>query len=244
MTTFSYTREPDDPADPPMGLIVLQADETLERDMREVLAGRETPLFVNRIPSGAEVTPETLGAMAGHLARAADLLPKARPYGVVGYGCTSASAIIGSDRVAALIREGCTARAVTDPLRATIARARHLGISRLALLSPYIESVNAPLRARFAGAGISTEVFGTFAEAEEAAVVRISVPSIVEAACALGSAPEVEGVFLSCTNLRTFRAIPEIEQRIGKPVLSSNQALAWHMIMLNQEAQEIESHEK
>ena len=32
---------------------------------------------------------------------------------------------------------------------------------------------------------------------------------------------------------RAIEAIPEIRKRIGKPVLSSNQSLAWHMGRLN-----------
>ena len=37
------------------------------------------------------------------------------------------------------------------------------------------------------------------------------------------------GVILSCTNLRTITVIEQIETACGLPVLSSNQALAWHM---------------
>ena len=36
-------------------------------------------------------------------------------------------------------------------------------------------------------------------------------------------------IFISCTNLNTLPIIKEIENEIGKPVLSSNQVLAWHM---------------
>ena len=233
MSDFSYRLDADDPDLCPMGLIVLEADETLEGDMRSVFAHDPTPIYVSRIASAPEVTPETLAAMADDLSAAARLLPKARPYRVVGYGCTSASSIIGSDEVARLVKRTCNATEVTNPLRAAIACTQARNVSRLALLSPYIETVSAPLRTAFAAAGISTDVFGSFGEAEEAKGVRISKGSIVEAACALGQHSDVEGVFLSCTNLRTLAAIPEIEQRIGKPVLSSNQALAWHMKMLN-----------
>lgn len=234
MKEFAYTLDPDDPEISPMGLIVLEADETLEGDMRRVFADDPTPIYVSRIASGQEVTPQTLSAMAQDLSAAARLLPKARPYRIVGYGCTSASSVIGSDEIARLIRRTCNVAEVTNPLRAAIAYARHMNISRLALLSPYIETVNAPLRRAFAASGISTDTFGSFGEAEEAKVARISHRSIVEAACALGQGRDVDGVFLSCTNLRTFPAIPEIAQRLGKPVLSSNQALAWHMKILNQ----------
>lgn len=233
MTTLPYALDVEDHANRPMGLIVLQADETIEGDFRRLFAESSAPLHVARIPSGLEVTTQTLSRMKQALPAAADLFPKGREYGVVGYGCTSASSVIGSAEVESLVRGSCATRSVTDPLRATIARARDLGVSRFALLSPYVEEVSDSLRTAFSTAGLSTDVFGTFCVAEESKVARISCSSIVEAAVALGQDSAVDAVFLSCTNLRTLDAIPHVQARIRKPVLSSNTALAWHMARLN-----------
>jgi maleate isomerase len=233
MSILPYSLDAEDPAAQPMGLIVLQVDETIEQEFRAHFADSKCPVYVSRIPSGSTVTTDSLAGMEAALPAAADLLPKARPYRVVGYGCTSASSVIGSERVEQMVQQTCDTAIVTNPLRAAAACAGHLGVSRLALLSPYIEEVNEPLRGAFAASGLSTDVFGTFGEADEAKVARISVDSIVEAACRLGADPAVEAVFLSCTNLRTLAALPQIEERISKPVLSSNQCLAWHMRSLN-----------
>ena len=233
MTPLPYSLDPDDPHVTPMGLIVLSVDETIEAEFRVALADDPSPLYVTRIASGDEVTTDSLAQMEAALPAAAALLPKARPYRVVGYGCTSASSVIGSDQVERLVQQTCDTAYVTNPLRATVAQARDRGVSKLALLSPYIEEVNAPLRAAFAAAGVSTDVFGTFAEAREENVVRISTASIVEAAIRLGHDPTVEAIFLSCTNLRTGLAAPQIAAATGKPVFSSNQSLAWHMRHLN-----------
>ncbi|MEP6320242.1 MAG: Asp/Glu racemase [Paracoccaceae bacterium] len=233
MSTLPYTLDQDDPGVVPMGLIVLQTDETIEPEFAARFADDPNPLYVSRIASAPVVSKDSLGEMETLLPAAADLLPKARPYRVVGYGCTSASSVIGSERVETLVQQSCKTAHVTNPLRAAIACAGHHSVSKLALLSPYVEEVNQPLRTAFAREGVTTDVFGTFGEAEEANVVRISTPSIVEAACKLGAVPQVEAIFLSCTNLRTQAAIPQIRARIGKPVLSSNQSLAWHMNRLN-----------
>jgi len=216
-------------AGPPMGLIVLSTDETLELDMRRSFTDHPSPIYVSRIKSADEVTHDNLSAMQDGLRRAADLLPKGVRYPVVGYGCTSASAVIGSERVEDMVQAGCDAAMVTNPLRATVAHAQSLGVSRFALLSPYIEEVNTPLRNAFGREGLSTDVFATFGESEERKVARISAKSLRDAAIALGADPQVEAVFMSCTNLRTLDVIPHIEQAIGKPVLSSNRCLAWHM---------------
>jgi len=39
--------------------------------------------------------------------------------------------------------------------------------------------------------------------------------------------PEVEGVFISCTNWRTIEIIEMLEKDLGKPVVTSNQASLW-----------------
>ncbi len=229
MSRYPYTLDRDDPQKPPIGLIVLQTDETIEPDFKRYFADHPSPLYVSRIPSGQTVTHQTLSQMQTDLTAAADLLPKGLSFPVIGYGCTSASSVIGSERIEKLVQGACDVDTVTNPLRATVAACAARGLSRIALLSPYIEEVNEPLRAAFAQNGVDMSVFGSFGEAEEAKVVRISTASVVDAAVKLGADPLVEGVFLSCTNLRTYDAIPAIEQALGKPVLSSNQALAWHM---------------
>lgn len=231
--SMHYSLDEDDPAAPPMGLIVLQTDETIEADLQADFADLASPLYVTRIASAAEVSRESLAEMRAGIAASADLLPKARRYGVVGYGCTSASSVIGSDAVEKLVQQTCDTAAVTDPLRATLACAADLGISRLALLSPYVGPVNEGLIGAFADHGLEMPVVGSFNIAEEAKVVRISARSLMEAALELGRDDAVEGVFLSCTNLRTRGVIHQISQRLGKPVLSSNQALGWHMRALN-----------
>ncbi|MBM1311183.1 Asp/Glu racemase [Sulfitobacter mediterraneus] len=233
MTHLPYRLDADDPAVPPMGLIVLQTDETLEGDMRHYFAGAANPIYVTRIASAPEVSQGSLAAMKGGISAAADLLPKARPFRVVGYGCTSASSVIGSQAVAEQVQKTCKTAEVTNPLRAAVAYAAYKGISRLALLSPYVAEVNETLRGAFAAEGIETPVFGSFGVAEEEKVVRISARSLIDAAINLGRDDSVQGVFMSCTNLRTWGVIDEVSQMLGKPVLSSNQALAWHMAQLN-----------
>lgn len=214
--------------DPALGLIVLQEDERVERDFRTLLPV-SADLLVSRVASGLEVTPETLAEMEGGLPRAAGLFPTGRAFDVIGYGCTSGTAQIGAARVAEQVRAGAQAMHVTDPLTALIAACAHLGLRRLALLSPYVEIVSDRLRDRLAAAGIETPVFGSFAVAEEARVARIDPGSTRDAAAALIAQGGVDGLFLSCTNLDTLPVIAALEEAGGIPVLSSNLVLAWHM---------------
>lgn len=226
MMPLSYQLDP--PTHTRIGLIVLQADETIEDDMRRLLPDNVSCL-VSRVPSGLEVTTETLREMEGHLTEAAALFPRASEFAVIGYGCTSGTAEIGPGRVAALVRAGASVHAVSEPVTALIAACRHLRITRLGLVSPYVAAVSDRLRQVLQAQGIETPHFSSFEEPVEAHVARIDEASVIDAAVAMGSAADCDAVFLSCTNLRTLSSIPAIESRIGKPVLSSNQVLAWHL---------------
>ena len=213
------------------GLIVLQSDETIEADFARIFADDGMAVYVSRVPSGADVTPDTLAAMAAELPRAAGLLPPSLHYEAVGYGCTSGATVIGSDRVAALVSATADVGAVSNPLTAVQAGLRALGVARIGLVSPYIQSVTAPLCKALKDYGIEVATEVTFDEAEDAKVARIGPASIAQAARAVGDS-DVEAVFLSCTNLRTLDIIAPLEAELGKPVISSNQALAWHMARL------------
>ncbi len=229
MTVFPYALS--NSAERTIGLVVLQADLSIEADFRR-LTPESVNLLVSRVPSGEDVTSETLAAMAGRLTEAASLFPRGLLFDAIGYGCTSGAAEIGPERVAALVTEGAPARAVTEPTSALIAACRALGVRRLAILSPYVESVSAKLRDVIAEADVETPVFGGFDEPSEAKVARICEGSIIAAAEALVAGADVDALFLSCTNLRALDAIAPLEDALGLPVLASNQVLAWRLLGL------------
>ena len=208
--------------------MVLQADETIEQDMRTLLPS-DVELLVSRVPSAEVLTSNTIREMEAHLTAAAALLPRGAQLSVLGYACTSGTAEIGTEKVASLLRLGVGATFTTDPVSALIAALAQLEIRRIALVSPYVQQVSATLRDVLAQANVTVTAFASFEEPLEENVVRISEKSITAASEAVSDHQDVDAVFLSCTNLRTLGAIPIVEEKIGKPVLSSNQVLAWHI---------------
>lgn len=211
------------------GLIVLKADETIELDFRHLLPV-DVALHVSRIESDADVTPENLIKMKDRLTASAQLLPTPSRFDCVAYACTSGTTIIGMQAVEERVRAGCITNTVTTPVSALIAACKHLCVKRIAILSPYVADVSSALRDLLASHNIETTAFGSFNESSEAKVARINEASIAEAATALCANAEIDALFISCTNLRTLGVIDTIEKQIGKPVLTSNQVLAWHML--------------
>lgn len=223
-----------DPETPAMGLIVLSVDETIETEFRTSLPPDSARLYVSRVPSGETLTPDSIAEMETNLTAAAHLLPQAVNFDVIGYACTSGTAQIGADKVAHLVRQGATARAITNPLSAAIQKLISLQTKRVAIVSPYTADVSQPLESAFETAGLSVAGTLSFGEEIEARVARIAPASIAEAARKLHTRTQPDALFISCTNLRTQHILSDLERDLNIPVISSNQALAWHMQTLAQ----------
>ncbi|MGI3184768.1 maleate cis-trans isomerase family protein [Nioella aestuarii] len=229
---FTYDLAPQLGTQATIGLVTLQSDETIEHDMRRIFPLDGVAYYVTRVPSGTEVTNDTLAEMEGNLTGAASLFPAPTRFDVVGYGCTSGTSVIGADVVADMVKKGCETKAVTDPLTGLITACQHLGIQRLAVLSPYVAEVNSSLISALGRAGIEVALLGTFNEEREEFAARIAPDSIADAAETLAKQGDFDALFLSCTNLRTLDVIDRIETATGLPVLSSNQVMGWHMARL------------
>ena len=216
-----------------LGLVVLAADETLETEFRDFADLDGIVVHHSRIESDPEVTVETLRAMEARITASAALLPSAAPFDVVGYACTSGASVIGSARVAELVRAARPEAQVSNPMVATRAALQALGARRIAFLTPYLPLVTDEVRKALESNGVEIEEVGSFEESVEAVVARITPASIQAAVIELaGRAPAAEAVFVSCTNLRAGGIIEPAEEALGIPVVTSNQALAWHMLRL------------
>ncbi|MGC6484577.1 MAG: maleate cis-trans isomerase family protein [Candidatus Puniceispirillales bacterium] len=213
---------------PRLGLIVLKSDETIETEFRQIIPG-SCDLYHSRIPSQPEVTPETLMQMKADMPTAAAAFPASFGMDVIGYACTSGATIIGPDEVASRIRETHPDAAVTTPITAVVAAFRHLGCRRIGFVTPYIPDVSLAIRDYLEAAGFDIANLVSFEQSEEAVVARIEPRSVLKAIIEVAG-DAVDGVFVSCTNLNSFSILDEAEQTIGKPVVSSNLALAWDML--------------
>lgn len=189
-------------------------------------------IYHTRIESGTAVTPDSLLAMRDALPGATRLLPANAGIRVVGYGCTSGTTLIGEAGVQAGIRAVLPAVAVTNPLTATRRWLDAHDCRRLALLTPYIPAVTDAMRAHFLEQGIDVTHCASYFEETEARVSRISERSVLDSLLALGAHADCDAVFASCTNLSTLAILGEARHRLGKPVISSNAALAWDIARL------------
>jgi maleate isomerase len=214
-----------------LGLLVLETDQTIEDEFRAIWPATGVALYAARLHNSPHITPETLREMEGLIAPATNLMPPV-DLSVMAFACTSGAMVIGEQRVAELIRSVRPTVAVTDPVTAAIAALSATRVQRVGLLTPYTSDINARLRRALIERGLDIPVMGSFNEADDAIVARITPQAILDAVVRLGQSDACDGVFVSCTSLRVARIVEQAEAIIGKPVTSSNHALAWHMLRL------------
>ncbi|MFT6022731.1 MAG: maleate isomerase [Ascidiaceihabitans sp.] len=214
-----------------IGLLVLETDQTIEAEFRVLTDLPGVSIYHARLANDADVTPETLAQMEAELPIAAGLIPQEMGLKSIGYGCTSGSTVIGETRVAKILNTAHHGVPSTNPLTAAKAALSALGVKRLGLLTPYAPDVTQAMQAKFEAAGIAVTLIGSFYEKDDRVVGRIDTQSILDATLAVGQG-DCDGVFISCTSLRTAGIIEQAEQALGKPVTASNHALAWHLLRL------------
>ena len=214
-----------------LGVIVLEADETLEQEFRRMIPNDGVALYVSRIPMVPEIRPNTLPKMKADLPSAAGLLPQIR-FDAIGFGCTSAATVIGSALVAEAIASVRPDARISDPLHAIISAADALDAKKVGFVTPYVADVSAQMRETLQQAGIATAGFGSFEESDDRVVSRITPDSILSAIIKVAAEAPCDAVVVSCTNLRCLDIIEEAEARTGVPIITSNQALAWNMLHL------------
>ena len=216
---------------PAVGLIVLQSDETMEHELRLWLPD-SIRLFHSRIPNSVDISSDSLRQMKQALPASVALLPSTTDFKVIVYGCTSASTVIGEQAVTDRVHSVFPGVAVSNPLSAIKAQLDALQVRRLALLTPYVADVSRALIDSLQTAERQLVSVASFNESRDDRVARIARPSLMHSLEMLARDGKPDAIVASCTNLRLHGLIEQASQSLGIPVISSNSALAWHIIEL------------
>lgn len=185
-------------------------------------------LHTTRVAFDNPTTPDSLIRMQPLLTDAARLLVPGVPLAAIWYSCTAASALIGDAAVTAAISAGRPGVPVVTPPAAAVAGFKHLGIGRIAVLTPYLAGTTTPLIAYFQASGLDAISTLSLGIEDDRDMARVTRQCILDAAVAADH-PEAEALFISCTALPAMAAVPQIEAALSKPVVTSNQASLWQL---------------
>lgn len=153
---------------------------------------------------------------------------------VIFYGCTSATLTHGPsfDReLAKQIKQDSGAETVTAA-GALVHALQALDLKRIGFASPYVPAINDLAVAFLAEIGVETvsrsEVSGTLDNYGQGELTPEAVYELGLAA----DHPDAEAVVLSCTDMRSVETIAKLETKLGKPVITSNQAMVFQAMQL------------
>ncbi|TPM40727.1 ectoine utilization protein EutA [Mesorhizobium sp. B2-3-4] len=214
-----------------VGLIILATDHTTEPDFRRMVASERIGVYVARIPYANPTTPENLRKMQPALTAGAALILPDEPLDAICYSCTSASVVIGDAEIEAAIQAAKPGVSVVTPPMAGMRGLNAFGVRRISILTPYTVETSRPMATYFAERGFEIASFTCLGFEDDREMARIPPPALVD----LGrqaTHPQADALFVSCTALRGALAVSGMEQAIGRPVVTSNQATAWNCLRL------------
>jgi len=207
-----------------VGLIVPSSNTVAEVDFYRSLPAGST-LHTGRMFL-EDTTPEGESVMLDeHLPRAISDLATARP-DVMVFGCTSAGALRGNAYEAQLIRRiADETGAETFSVAASVRRAiTSRSARRVGVVTPYVDSLNDKIRDSLEADGLEVAGIRGLGITDNFAIAAVAPERIAEFAVECFGGAEIDLLFASCTNFRALDARERIEQQLGVPVVTSNQA--------------------
>jgi maleate isomerase len=226
-----------------IGLLVAHLDVAPESEF-QAMAPAGVSLHAARVPLGvvgpsgeiaSKAGPEAVRAFAESplLDSAAELLAAARLHAIV-YAFTSSSYLLGAEADAALkvrLEQRTGGVPVVIACASAVLALRASQVRRLALISPpwFPAELDAMGADYFRGQGFDVVYsspaavrsgFGEVYPAQLYEWVRTHVP------------PAAEAVYVGGTGFRAIGAIRVLEEDLGVPVLTANQAALWHALRL------------
>lgn len=199
------------------------------------------PEFYSRLPTGVSLHTARMKQvvssidnqiqMSEKMESCAEKL-KTAEVDVVVFGCTSGSLVKGpgyEKKIEDKLYE-ITGGIPSIATAASIKRAfRTLGLDSLVVTTPYPTEIDKREREFLEDSGYKVLHLGGPNIKEGMEKGEMPSDTVASEAKAVDS-PDADGVFISCTNCRTFDIITSLEEELGKPVVTSNQATLWNTL--------------
>ena len=205
-----------------IGLLVPSANTVAEPEFNRMVPDGIGVFAARMRNSRADVDDSR--AMLRHVERAADELGSAQA-DVIAFACTASSFVAGVEgeiELRSRIERAGEARAVTTS-GAVAGALRKLGVRRAAVATPYPDELNVLERQFLEDEGIQVPTVAGMGIVDAFSIGKVTPQETYEFARSVWR-DDADGMFISCTNLRTIDVLARLEAELGVPVVSSNLA--------------------
>ena len=218
-----------DNTNPRIGLVALSTDFSIEKDFNSIFLNLPIDLFVNRLPFYNPLTDKNLVKMTEKLTEVTENILPNQTLDTVAYGCTSGTIAAGVDEITNKIQSAKPNCKVITPITSAVNALKHLNLKKISVFTPYPQAINEKVINYFKNEGFVIQSFASFNLESDLDIGKIDPQYLLEVLTKIDTG-DAEALFISCTALPVFEIIQELENKIKKIVLSSNQALIWDSI--------------
>lgn len=220
-----------------IGLLVPATNVVMEGEFHR-MAPKGVEVFTTRVlhkgRKPSDTFYESLKKLVDDIPDAIIRVKEAKP-DVIIFGCTSGSLLEGPEWNEAIIQRMRRIAGVpcTTTSSAVVEALKVMQLTRIAVGTPYPDAVNQKLIEYLSATGICVTrmVSIPYEQAQSGSAARRLVKSL--------DGPDIDGIFISCTDFRTMHILDRLEREVRKPIISSNQASFWFCLKLGGLKEEI-----
>jgi maleate isomerase/arylmalonate decarboxylase len=212
-----------------LGLIVPPTNTVNEAEWHTMLPEGVT-FHVTRMPLHADTTSDAgKKALFTDIEKSTSDLAQAG-LSVIAYGCTAGSMVQPLDQLTDFMSDVSGVPSVTTAA-SIVAALQALNLRKISIATPYHDALNEHEVAFLADNGVETLQIaglgiGAGGPEEYIQIARTPAEQIKQHVLSVDH-QDAEAVLISCTDFPTLNLITELEQVLGKPVITSNQATFW-----------------
>jgi arylmalonate decarboxylase len=210
-----------------IGTIIPVSNTTNEVEFNRMKPDGITVHFT-RVPLESDPAEDDFVTMLDAAGHAASQLATAGA-DIIAYGCTSGSMACPQERLDGRIAEA-SGKPALSTAGAILRALEALGVKSLAMATPYTDATNAKERAFIERHGYQvTEIkgMGLGGSLENIQKIsRVSPRQVFDHALSIDN-DEADALLICCTDLGTADILQQLEDSLGKPVISSNTATFW-----------------
>ena len=208
-----------------LGFILMSTDLAAESDFFDI-APNDVAIHITRLKTDDHTTNETLSKHIEFMADAASRIqPDTKP-DVISYSCTSGSIVIGEEKIKEEIKKGAPYAIPMTLVTGVVDALEELKVKNLVVGTPYLDEINTKEAEFLINKGFSVLNIQGLNLTKGIEFGTVTPEYWIKFALEINEAA-ADAIFLSCGGIRSTEVIDRIEQKVGKPVVTSNQAQMW-----------------